>query len=273
VVQRQLGDPAFQPPILPEVAVALFEIAHRPDVNVAEVEAAVKRDPTVVARVVAAASSAALAQRGPARSLREALVRLGLIQVRDIAFQVTVHARVFRVPAYSANMRELLNRAQAAGIVAREICRLLRFESDLAYLCGLLHDVGQAIIVGIVGEHIKTTGGAPPPLVLLEPTLRALHAEVGARVCSHWKLPETIVDAVRHHHQPEQSSHPAAMALVVAVADVLLGHAGLCGEAKRVEPLAEPLFYRLNLTPKQVAELLRFVEELAANRASWSIST
>ncbi len=263
LIKRILDSDEFNPPLLPEVAISLSEMAGRPDVTIREVEETVQRDPTIAARVVAVANSAFYSRGTAIRSLRAAIMRLGLSEVRDVAFQVVAKTRIFRVAGYVERMRELFDAAQASGLISRKICQILRFESELAYLCGLLHEMGEAIILGIVGDVYQLRGEPVPQLDQLRDALDKFHAAAGAKVCSIWKLPETIIDAVMFHHRPESSSNPSQMATVVAITDVLLTHAGIGVEAAPVDPLQEPLFYRVNLTPDQVGELLSFAETLA----------
>jgi HD-like signal output (HDOD) protein len=48
-------------------------------------------------------------------------------------------------------------------------------------------------------------------------------------LAQQWALPESLVHAVRYHHQPDQQSAHASLAAIVYVADLLLSrfHAGV----------------------------------------------
>lgn len=268
LVKERLESPSFKPPLLPEVAVALTRLAGRPDVPMGEVEATVARDPAVAARVVALANSAAFSRGTPVKSLRLAVARLGLSEVRDVAYRVVAETRLFKVPGYAERMRELLDAAQLAGLMAKEVCLALRFESETAFLCGLLHDVGEAIALGVVAEEARSARREPPPLATVAPAIAEYHAQAGAHACRTWQLPESIARPILHHHRPEACQGHTQMATVLSVADRLLAHAGVGGEARPIDPMAEPLFYRLNLTPPQVAALVARVEAAAKGGAS-----
>ncbi|MDJ0762258.1 MAG: HDOD domain-containing protein [Myxococcota bacterium] len=266
-VMRELGSETYQPPLLPEVALSLSEMANQRDVSIREVENAVSRDPAVAARVVSVANSAFYSRGTPIRSLRSAITRLGLAEIRDVAFQVVAQTRIFRVRGYGDHMRRLFSAAQAAGLIARKTCQMLRFESEMAYLCGLLHDMGEAIILSVIAEAQREKRAALPELTTLRPVLDLLHATAGARVCSKWGLPELITDAVRHHHSPQKSETSSQMATVVAIGDILLAHAGIGCEKKPVVPLEEPMFYRVNLTPPDVEALIEYAEAIGEDEA------
>ncbi|MCP4599651.1 MAG: HDOD domain-containing protein [Proteobacteria bacterium] len=265
MVKQTLDSEDFKPPLLPEVAISLSKMAHEPNVSIREVEAVVQRDPVVAARVVAVANSAFYSRGTPIRSLRSAITRLGLAEVRDIAFQVVAQTRIFRVKGYINHVRNLFEAAQACGIIARKMCKMLRFESELAYLCGLLHDMGEAIILGIVGDNYNQRKLPVPPLDQLGQAIEEYHAAAGAKICNLWGLPDLIADALTYHQRPEQSNNASQMATVVAISDILLAHAGIATEQTKIDPLREPLFFRLNMTPEQVEDLVAFVESLAEN--------
>ncbi|MDD5308631.1 MAG: HDOD domain-containing protein [Deltaproteobacteria bacterium] len=272
-VKRAIESQSYNIPMLPEVAISLSEIANKPDVSIRDVEMAVTRDPSIAARIMSVANSAFYSRGTSSCSLRGAIVRLGLAEVRDVAFQLVAQTRIFRVPGYSERMRELLEASQAGGILSRQICQHLRYETDLAYLCGLLHDMGEAIILGIVGNQgeLVKKGGAMP-LHAVRALVEDYHARVGAHVCSRWGLPRVIVDALLHHHRPDQSTDTLQMATVVRVTDILLAHAGIGVEQRRTTAMGEPLFYRLNLSPLQVDSLLDLADSLKENRDAWLVT-
>src|SRR5690242_147954 len=94
-VVRTIDSGKFALPLLPEIAMTLSRVASKPNVPMREVEAAVSRDPSVAARVLSVANSAAYNRGTPVNSLGTAIVRLGLGRVRDLAYQVVAQNRIF----------------------------------------------------------------------------------------------------------------------------------------------------------------------------------
>ena len=262
-VKQILDSDEYEPPILPEVALSLTQLANKPDVDFHQVERVVSQDPLVAAKIVAVANSAFYSRGQPVRSLGLAIARLGLAAVRDVAFQVVAQTTIFKAAGYATRMRELYAAAQLAGVIAREICVQLKFESEMAYLCGLLHDMGEAIILGIVATQCKKEKKELYPAESVYAAVELLHAQVGARICDSWGLPKVLSDAVLYHHRSSEHNDGTNMATVIGVTDILLRHVGAGVPQQKVNPMAEPLFYRLNLRPDQVTALLKFAEEAA----------
>ncbi|MBN2803439.1 MAG: HDOD domain-containing protein [Deltaproteobacteria bacterium] len=159
-INKIISSDTFKPPLLPEVAISLTNLANQPNVSMSKVEDVAKGDPAVAGRIVAIANSALYSRGAPVRSLSMAISRLGLATVRDIAFEVVAQTTIFKVPGYMERMRELYDAARLSGHISKHICLELKFESEMAYLCGLLHDMGEAIILGIIGQISKNDKSA-----------------------------------------------------------------------------------------------------------------
>jgi HD-like signal output (HDOD) protein len=51
------------------------------------------------------------------------------------------------------------------------------------------------------------------------------HAQVGGELLRSWALPESLCDAVEHHHEPAQAHHAPIGAALVNIANALARHA------------------------------------------------
>jgi HD-like signal output (HDOD) protein len=87
-------------------------------------------------------------------------------------------------------------------------CRALGpSRSDELYVCGLLHDIGQLVLVDNLKDDylalvsIAKARGAPLHEVE-EQELALTHAEVGATVAATWGFPASVEASIRFHHLP-----------------------------------------------------------------------
>lgn len=264
-IKRIIESGAFKPPLLPEVAALLMTVAREPEVRIADIEAIVCRDPAVAARVLRAANSPFYRGSQVFTSISAAITRIGLRDVRDIAFQVATMSTVFRVPRYAERMRELSSNAMISGAVAREICKTLRVDVELAYLCGLLHDMGEAAILGIVADGCTKKRQPVPPLSELATTVEGYHELVGAWITRHWKLADVITDAILDHHHPDRSRD--TMPAVLATTDRIVAHAALPRAVRPAELERAAIFDRLGLSAPQIASIAEFAERAIGESA------
>lgn len=215
--------PSYQPPLLPAAAIELIELSRKPDVTVPEVVKLVERDPFIAGRVLQVAQSARYCSAGGVPSLQHAAVRLGLDTMTNIFLEVATHMRVFRAPGYEEPMAKLRRHSVATANIARIVCRYTSIYDDYAFLCGLLHDVGIAACMIVLGEARVPARGS---FALEWPAVRRLHAEASRLICEIWRLPADVAFAVAHHHDTEDSRvvHPVASA--IAVAEGIAGQLG-----------------------------------------------
>ncbi|HTP49817.1 MAG TPA: HDOD domain-containing protein [Anaeromyxobacteraceae bacterium] len=213
-IQRTFAKPGYRPPLLPAVALEVMQLAQRTDVDFEKVVHLLERDPVMAARVLSIAQSPLYASRSPILSLRVAAIRMGLKTVRDIVMEAAVHLKVFRVPGYEEPMARIARHSTATAHVMRAVCRRTRVESEYAFLCGLLHDVGYAASLLALSEDPNLRRVAYDKV---SPVLDEVHEEASGLLARLWKLPDPVQRVMaRHHDLPKERPEPVSAALIVA---------------------------------------------------------
>ncbi|MBS2024290.1 MAG: HDOD domain-containing protein [Deltaproteobacteria bacterium] len=195
---RLFASPNYQPPAVPVVAMKVMELSRKAKVEFEEVVSLLEQDPMLAGKVMTRIQSPVYASSTPVRTLRAAVIRLGLGGLRDLVMEVTMHMRVFRAPGFSDAMDRLRRHSLLIAHIARIICRYVSIEADYAFLCGLLHDVGIAAILVALGEgRIKTKVDPRTLWRAVEDT----RDEASALVARLWKLPpelQLVIGSTRH---------------------------------------------------------------------------
>lgn len=186
-------------PVLPGVAVEALRLARDPRVRVDALLRVVEEDPPLAARILAVANSSFYARGIPIRSLRQAVVRLGLSPLRDVIYMAIYANSVFDAPGFVELVRETFDHCVRVGRIAQRLAPLLGHDEESAFLAGLLHDVGQARCLKLFARHPLTRNC--PRDRLSEAAVR-LHEAAGAALARAWNLPEEVVEACEHHHAP-----------------------------------------------------------------------
>lgn len=224
-------DPGYRPPALPEVALELMSVASKRETDVAEVVGLLERDEMLAATVLRLVGSTIYAGRTPIRSLREAVVRLGVQGVRDAVFEAALRRGIFALPEYGDTIATIARHSTVTAYITRIVCRRAAIDADLAFMCGLLHDVGFAGLLLAV-THIE--GSAVPPLSMLWKYVDALHERASLMLTARWGLPPLLVEVAGHHHHLH-TGDSASLAAAVRLADHLTEHFG----ATVLGPLAD----------------------------------
>lgn len=220
----RLRSPTYQPPLLPDIALQILALTRRPETTAKEIAGLLARDAVLAAAILRAANSAAFRVATPARTLHEATVRLGGRTITAVLFDVWSRAKLFRAPGYETAMTVVRRHAAATAHLSRVLAEAIRMESEVAYLCGLLHDVGFALGISIAAE--VRPPGALPPLATLFEALRTAHVGMGTTLCTYWKLPSALIAAVRDHHAIAELGIPGPGASLVCVAEGFAARAG-----------------------------------------------
>ena len=92
-------------------------------------------------------------------------------------------------------------------------------DPENAFLCGLLHDIGIAAILIVLGERAKSE--AVLDAKVLDEVVRQTHEDVSGMLVRLWKLPDEVAEVVAHHHNRADLGAAPSLSAVVAIADAL----------------------------------------------------
>jgi putative nucleotidyltransferase with HDIG domain len=259
-------------PLLPQVASQVLSLAIDPKADAARLSALIHKDPSLAGRVLQIANSPAYMPKMPIVSLQQAVARLGLDTVVEIAFVASLDGGTFEVPGYEDELENLWRHAIASGAFAKEIARIKRVNVESAFLCGLLHAVGKPALLQVVAdaeaELEKKSGyeGALRGAALA--VLDQFHVGIGAKIAEAWRLPVQVTTAIVFHADYAAAPSCKIDAMIAGLADAFAtdlvrsraGGGAVAGEAEgaaREARLRElPVVADLNLYPSDLDGLL-----------------
>jgi putative nucleotidyltransferase with HDIG domain len=195
-------------PSRPGIYMELNQVLADPDWQPYQVSAALERDVAMSAKVLQLANSALFGLTSTVTSVRDAVMYLGVDTIRSLALTAEAFGKV--APRGSAEFS--LDDFQAhAMLVARITASILpagRTQQE-AVTAALLHDIGKLVLVSDDDRrwtqinHQARERNVPVHVVEQE-TDGVTHAHIGAHLLSLWGLPDPIVEAVAHHHDPSE---------------------------------------------------------------------
>jgi HD-like signal output (HDOD) protein len=187
------------------------------DASSQQLAALIQRDVALAGQVMHVANSALYARRTPVVTLSQAIGWLGIREVRNIAFAVAVQGQVFTSSYFRREMADLWRESVITALFAQEIARLKRRNVESAYLCGLLHRAGMAVILHNVGAAVVKHGLAPGAQHVME--IAARHeARVGTHLAIAWNLPPTVSAAITYWRDPRAADASRTEVMEVALA-------------------------------------------------------
>lgn len=194
----------------------------------------IAKDLGLMTMVLRAANSAYYGARGQVRDITQAIVLIGYDSLREL-----VIARISRLAVGGSDpLRQLLwKHALASAIAAQACARTVKgITVGHAFTCGLLHDVGRAILVSAHPVDYrelwaKMTADPRPSSEIERERFGTDHAEVGGAVLRSWGLPPGYAAVTRVHDVGAEAAgltgKDARLHAIVALASTVaswLGH-------------------------------------------------
>jgi putative nucleotidyltransferase with HDIG domain len=199
-------------PTIPHVVMAVLQMTDSPNVNTKKISDAL--DQSLAAKVLKMANSAFYGG-GRARNVStipHAIVIIGLEALKEIVLTASVF-HTFHDTQDIKSLQPLWEHSLEAALIAKRLAWVYRYEGlDEAYFAGLIHDVGKLVIHQyfpdqlVQIEKMKENGEGE-----LESEMKVLgisHAELGGKIADSWSFPETLVDAITHHHDEKFELNP-----------------------------------------------------------------
>jgi putative nucleotidyltransferase with HDIG domain len=227
---RQLRTGRAALPVLPQVAESALRLANDHDARIDQLARLVDTDPTIAARFMAVANSVAYWRGLMAASTQSAIVRLGLANTRDLLFQVVYAASSTGLKKYQTAVSRSFKLSVMAAIAARVTAEEIKHKGEYDYMCGLLHNIGEARVYRILDAISLPV----PDRALIKRLVQKYHCVAGAEIAMAWKLPAEIVDACAAHHDEAAGSN--ANVRLVMIADSIV-------EALEATQLGKPVNY------------------------------
>jgi HD-like signal output (HDOD) protein len=224
VLHAAMADESLELPPPPQIATEVMRLTRSDETdedaasaNAAELAKLIQRDVALAGQVMRVANSALYARRTPVVTLPQAIAWLGMREIRTIAYAIAVQGQVFASTYFRKEMTDLWRESVITALFAQEVARLKRRNVESAYLCGLLHRVGLAIVLSRVGSAALMNRLSPDSGVVLQ--FAAEHeARVGTQLATSWQLPPAVAAAIAHWRDPTKATDSRVEVMEVALA-------------------------------------------------------
>lgn len=202
IVLRRIAEDRLVLPAMPGHTARAVALLQQPEVTLRQVAELLAGDPVLAVQLVRLASGASMGS--PIRGVEQAVTRLGAQRLRTFLIESSAR-KLFESKdrSIAEAWRGLWSHCTAVALLARDVAALCGSdEGEVAYLAGLLHDVGKPVIASVLleAERLAGTRGRAPGWVRGEAWLAAIsevHRPVGVALAERWGLPDPVVAAVR----------------------------------------------------------------------------
>jgi HD-like signal output (HDOD) protein/signal transduction histidine kinase len=215
-------------PSPPQILLRLLQLVDDDGTTMTELARLVEQDPGLCTRVLTAANSPAVRRGKELQSIESCLMALGTRLVRSIATCLSVRSLFEeRAGGPEVDLADFWTHSLLVAEMSRGLAVATRYpRPDEAYLAGLLHDVGELIMLSALGEpYAQVLASCPGESALSAMEVELLgadHGEIGTWLADQWHLDSSFADGILFHHQPpEQILGAAQLAQIIWLAHVL----------------------------------------------------
>ena len=192
------------------VALAILELCRRDDITIAEITRVAQTDPALTSRLIRQANSAAQGAGRPIASVTDAILRLGMGTVRNLAMGFSLVDQYQNGPCEGFDYQAFWSHALLMALAAQSFGAMTKLgASEELFACGLLSQVGRLSLATVYpvayGQLLQDPNAAASMAALEQEHLHTDHNELTAALLIEWGLPGALIEPIYHHESPDTS--------------------------------------------------------------------
>jgi putative nucleotidyltransferase with HDIG domain len=227
-------------PSLPAVVMELLSSIEQEDIDISVLAKKVSYDQALTAKTLRLANSSTYGLQVKVTTIQQAITFLGFQTTRNLITAAAITGCFPSGRCVGFHDKGFWRHSIATAACARALARRMRFNQDIAFTAGLLHDIGRLVLVTghpdayaqVVAWHAQHGGewqDAERAILGID------HVDAGVALADHWNFSSTMRQAIAYHHAPD--IHGAGfLATIVHVANAIVHALDLAGEDDELVP-------------------------------------
>ncbi len=202
ILNEKINNDTLILPTLPAIALKVRRAADDPDINLNQMADVVGKDPSLSARMIKIANSAYMGRSVKVNSISQAVTRIGLVQIKNIATALAMEQLfVSKNEVVSEYMRKEWENTVAVVANSMAVLKLYiertkkrDMSMDTITLASLVHNIGVLPILTEAERHEEVF--ASP--TFLEVAIEKLSGRIGGSIMREWGFGPTFVEIAQY---------------------------------------------------------------------------
>ncbi|NMC43990.1 MAG: HDOD domain-containing protein [candidate division Zixibacteria bacterium] len=211
---------------LPQSLSQILAMVGNDDFSVNDLARVILKDPGLTSKILKMANSAFYQQRSRIASVNQAVMMLGIIQVKCLALSASVFRADIMAAKYKIDIKDLFNHFISVALGGRMVAEAIGMEStEEAFIAGLLHDIGVVYLIHhfpadyqeVISQVDKYSG-----LIEAERDILGTdHAALGYLLAEKWNFPPALAEAIAHHHDVLETVTEVRLVHIVQLSEMI----------------------------------------------------
>jgi HD-like signal output (HDOD) protein len=201
ILVEKINNDTLVLPTLPAIALKVRKAADDPDINLNQMAEVIAQDPSLSARMIKIANSAYMGRSVKVESVSQAVTRIGLRQIKNIATALAMEQLFVSkndiVAKYLKREWELTVNVVANSMAALQTYSKRTKKRDISIdsmaLAALVHGIGVLPILTEAERHDDVFANA----AFLEDSIEKTSGPIGGRIMEKWEFGPTFVDIAK----------------------------------------------------------------------------
>ncbi|MGH1486311.1 MAG: HDOD domain-containing protein [Cellvibrionaceae bacterium] len=241
-------------PVLPEVAHKVMALTQDPESDASQLAAIIQTDPTMGGHVMRIANSAAYTPNSNLVSIQQAIARLGMVEISNIALSTSMNSKMFNAPGYDTHIAIIWKHALATALWSKEVARMMRSNVEAAFLCGLLHSIGRPVILQTIADTSSQDSSLSDEE--LDELYKAFESSYCKAVANEWGLPTIVAEAIGFYKNFSEAPSESELAATIAFGSELANLMLYPNTVEKDDILNSSALELINLYPDEVTKLI-----------------
>lgn len=191
---------------LPQSLSQILTMMTADDFSMEDLSNVIMKDPGLTSRVLRMANSAFYRQRAEISTVNQAVMMLGVMQVKCLALSASIFQTDLLQTRYQIDVKEMFSHFISVAIGCRMLAEAVDFKAaEEAFVAGLLHDIGLVYFIHHYPDDYRTVidrvGGYSNLVEAEQDILGIDHAAIGEMLARKWNFPENLCAAIGDHHR------------------------------------------------------------------------
>ena len=197
-------------PQFPENIIIIQKLINDPKSEMTDIARQISMDPALTADLLKIVNSAQYMLAKKVDSISEAVKMVGIRGIKNLLLS---YGSQSILGDDTADKKTLWEHSYRTAFYAFNLVRNFRKDNNLVddvYVGGILHDMGKIVFANVHPDMLNKIKDFCLEKNISSSTFEDLsagmnHAEIGALIAEKWNFPESLVAAIRYHHDPSSA--------------------------------------------------------------------